>query len=98
MSDIEKDKSSFTGAPSSNREKPHSFRGNGGKRSRNYGSGRNNPRNGNGNSNLGNEAGSKDRSNPVDLSNITLTEEERKRVGFKKSQIQRHSFSYKISS
>ena len=87
MSDIEKEKSSFTGLPSSNREKPHSYRGNGGKRSRNYGSGRN-PRNGNGNSYSGNEASSsKELSVPVDLSNITLTEEEKKGSGFKKFKI-----------
>ena len=41
MSDTEKDKSSFTGSPPSSREKIHSYRNNGGKRSRNYGSGRN---------------------------------------------------------
>lgn len=83
MSDIEKDKSSFTGAPSSNREKPHSFRGNGKNRSRRYGSGHNNSRNGNGASNPGNEARLRDKSPPVDLSNITLTEEEKKELDLK---------------
>ena len=84
MSDIEKDKSSFTGSPSSNREKSHSYRGNGGKRSRNYGSNRNNLRNNNGNSNFGNEVNSRDNSlASVDLSNIQLTEDEKKELDLK---------------
>ena len=85
MSDIEKDKSSFTGSPSSNREKPHhSYRGNGGKRSRNYGSNRNSSRNSNGNSNFGNEVSSRDNNlASVDLSNIQLTEDEKKELDLK---------------
>ena len=81
MSDIEKEKSSFTGSSFANREKSsHSYRGNGGKRSRNYGPGRNS-RNGNGNSYPGNEG--KEQSPPVDLSNIKLTEEEKKELDLK---------------
>ena len=36
MSNVEKEKFSYTGSVSSNREKSHSHRGNGGKRSRHY--------------------------------------------------------------
>lgn len=80
MSDIEKEKSSFVSSLPSNRDKAHSYRGNGGKRSRNYGSNRN-PRNGG--SYSGNENGAKEQSPPVDLSNITLTEEEKKALDLK---------------
>lgn len=83
MSDIEKDKTSFVGSPSQNREKPHSYRGNGGKRSRNYGLNRNHSRNSGGNPHIGNEAGSKENTAPVDLSNIKLTEEEKKELDLK---------------
>ena len=83
MSDIEKDKSSFAGSPSSHREKTHSYRSNGGsKRSRNYGSGRNS-RNGNGNPKAGSEVHSKENLTPIDLSNIQLTEEEKKDLDLK---------------
>ncbi len=83
MSDIEKDKPSFAGSLSSNREKPHSFKRNGGKRSKNYDSNRNHLRGGN--SLPGSEAGLKERekSPPVDLSSITLTEEEKKELDLK---------------
>ena len=79
MSIIEKDKPFFTDSSSPHREKSHSYRGNGGKRTKNYG--RSNSRNGNGNK--GNEKSSKDQSPPVDLSNITLTEEEKKGLHLK---------------
>ena len=73
---IEKDKS-FTGSPS-NREKTHSYRGNNGKKSRNYGSNnRNNLRNGSSHNEI------KEQIPPVDLSNITLTEEEKKGLDLK---------------
>ena len=78
MSDnIEKDKSSFTGLPSSNREKNHPYRGNNGKKSRYYSS---NSRNNLRNTNSHNE---KESTPPVDLSNITLTEEEKKDLDLK---------------
>ena len=80
MSDnIIKDKSSFTG--SSNREKSHSYRGNNnknGKKSRPYNN-RNNLRNG---SSPQNEP-VKEQGPPVDLSDITLTEEEKKDLDLK---------------
>ena len=97
MSDTEKDKSSFTGSPPSSREKIHSYRNNGGKRSRNYRSGRN-ARNGNGNSKSGNETGFRENSAPIDLSNIQLTTEEKKDLDLKNLKVKRHSFSYEISS
>ena len=83
MPDIEKDKPSFTGSQPSSREKSHSYRNNGGKRSRNYGPNRNS-RNGNGNSKSGNEAHAKENPNSsIDLSNIQLTTEEKKDLDLK---------------
>ena len=81
MSDnITKDKSSFTGSPSSNREKTHSYRGNNGKKSRGYGSNnRNHLRNGGAPHN----ETAKEPAPPVDLSDITLTEEEKKDLDLK---------------
>jgi len=84
MSDIEKDKSSFTSPSSQNPGKPHSYRGNGGKRSR-YSS-RNHSHNRNtsgGNSSSGADSNSRENSPPVDLSNIKLTEEEKKELDLK---------------
>lgn len=81
MSDsITKDKSSFTGMSSSNREKSHSYRGKNGKKSRyNNSNNRNSLRNG-----IPNESHSvKEPSPPVDLSDITLTEEEKKDLDLK---------------
>lgn len=83
MSDIEKDKSSFTGSSSSNPGKTHSYRGKEGKRSR-YGSARNHVRNGNsGHHPDGHEMASKEPVVPVNLSDIKLTEEEKKDLELK---------------
>lgn len=82
MSDIEKDKPSFAGSPSSNRDKSHSYRGNGGKRSR-YSPSRNHTRNGNHHPHSGNELAVREPAPPVDLSNIKLTEEEKKELDLK---------------
>ena len=82
MSDnITKDKSSFTGAQSSsNKEKTHSYRGNNNKKSRSYSSnGRSHLRNG---SAFQNEP-VKELLPPVDLSDIKLTEEEKKDLDLK---------------
>ena len=78
---ITKDKSSFTGSSASNREKTHSYRGNNvGKKSRNYNpNSRNNLRNGGAHRN----EPAKEQSPPVDLSDITLTEEEKKDLDLK---------------
>ena len=80
MSDIEKEKSSFAGSLSSSRDKTYSYRGNGGKRSRHYGSNRSSR---NGNAYSGNDNGVKEQTPAVDLSNITLTEEEKKALDLK---------------
>ena len=83
MSDnITKDKSSFTSSSSSNREKSYSYRGNNNKnnkKSRNYSNNRNNSRNG---PSPQNEP-VKEQGPPVDLSDITLTEEEKKGLDLK---------------
>ena len=86
MSDVEKAKASFSSTSQGvSREKTYSSRGNGGKRNNyraNYGSDRG-QRNGN---NSGNTLGSDrpvETSPPVDLSDIHLTEEEKKELDFK---------------
>ena len=67
---------SFGGPSSPNRDKPSSYRGNVGKRSRNFNRG---PRNGNRSPTNGESAGP-----PVDLSDIKLTEEEKKQLGLQR--------------
>ena len=81
MSDNTTKDKSFTGSPSSNREKAHSYRGNNGKKSRGYSAhNRNHLRNG---SAPHNETTNKEPSPPIDLSDITLTEEEKKDLDLK---------------
>ena len=78
---MEKDKTSFTSSSlSTNKEKTHSYKGNNGKKSRNYNSNnRNNLRNGGSHK----ETTAKEPAIPVDLSNITLTAEEKKGLDLK---------------
>ena len=86
MSDIEKEKTSFTHASVSHREKHQSHRNNNGKRSRHYnsssGSRNNNTRHSNGMS-LSSQQHSREEIPPVDLSNIILTEDEKKALDLK---------------
>ena len=73
-----KDKS-FMGSSPSNRDKAHSYRGGNGKKTRSYSNNRSHSRNG---SSFQNEP-VKELSPPVDLSDITLTEEEKKDLDLK---------------
>ena len=81
MSDsITKDKSSFTGLQSSNKEKTHSYRGNNNKKPRSYNpNGRSYLRNGG----ISQNEPVREAGPPVDLSDITLTEEEKKALDLK---------------
>ena len=83
MSDIEKDKSSWTGYQTGGkRDKNLSYKSGNGKKSKNYRNNNNYSRTGK-NCNSSNESSSKESLASVDLSNITLTEEEKKELDLK---------------
>ena len=82
MSSVDKSSHTTSSSSGSRNDKPY-YRGNGGnKMSRGYNP-RNNHRNGNKPNNRGNESTSRNHSPSIDLSNIELTEEEKKDLDLK---------------